>query len=155
MLFSDAGATVQVGIHPSKCVITKLKLDKDQKYLLIWDVWSMHRSAAVRAKILAKHPNMCFLFVPPNMTELLQPLDLDCNAQFKVHVARKKNEWLTDELIKARDEWVKAGSQGVMRMPKTSIAASVLKPKMVLWLGSAFTTMNEAKVSLGQSEGMR
>ena len=28
------GATVQVGIHPSKCVITKLKLDKDRKKIL-------------------------------------------------------------------------------------------------------------------------
>ena len=28
------GATVQVGIHPSKCVITKLKLDKDRKAIL-------------------------------------------------------------------------------------------------------------------------
>merc|ERR1711998_628948 len=29
-----SGATVQVGIHPSKCVITKLKLDKDRKSIL-------------------------------------------------------------------------------------------------------------------------
>merc|ERR1712166_538411 len=30
----QSGATVQVGIHPSKCVITKLKLDKDPKAIL-------------------------------------------------------------------------------------------------------------------------
>ena len=29
-----SGATVQVGMHPSKCVITKLKLDKDRKALI-------------------------------------------------------------------------------------------------------------------------
>ena len=29
-----SGATVQVGIHPSKCVVTKLKLDKDRKQIL-------------------------------------------------------------------------------------------------------------------------
>merc|ERR1711998_735046 len=29
-----SGATVQVGIHPSKCVITKLKLGKDRKAIL-------------------------------------------------------------------------------------------------------------------------
>merc|ERR1712146_728479 len=29
-----SGATVQVGIHPSKCVVTKLKLDKDRKSIL-------------------------------------------------------------------------------------------------------------------------
>ncbi len=28
------GATVYVGIHPSKCVIVKLKLDKDRKKIL-------------------------------------------------------------------------------------------------------------------------
>eukprot|EP00898_Chlorokybus_atmophyticus_P002232 jgi/Chlat1/3009/Chrsp201S03264 len=28
------GATVNVGIHPSKCIITKLKIDKDRKALL-------------------------------------------------------------------------------------------------------------------------
>ncbi len=28
------GQSVQVGIHPSKCVITKLKIDKDRKALL-------------------------------------------------------------------------------------------------------------------------
>ena len=33
-LLPATGATVQVGIHPSKCVITKLKLDKDRKSIL-------------------------------------------------------------------------------------------------------------------------
>jgi hypothetical protein len=28
------GATVQVGIDPSKCIITKLKIDKDRKKIL-------------------------------------------------------------------------------------------------------------------------
>jgi large subunit ribosomal protein L26e len=28
------GATVQIGIHPSKCVITSLKLDKDRNAIL-------------------------------------------------------------------------------------------------------------------------
>jgi len=28
------GASVNVGIHPSKCIITKLKLDKDRKAIL-------------------------------------------------------------------------------------------------------------------------
>lgn len=34
-VFCDtSGATVQVGIDPSKCIITKLKLDKDRRALL-------------------------------------------------------------------------------------------------------------------------
>merc|ERR1711974_362420 len=38
------GTTVQVGIHPSNCVITKLKLDKDRKAML------EHRAASRAAK---------------------------------------------------------------------------------------------------------
>ena len=30
------GTTVQVGIHPSNCVITKLKLDKDRKVIQLF-----------------------------------------------------------------------------------------------------------------------
>merc|ERR1711976_1047459 len=41
------GTTVQVGIHPSSCVITKLKLDKDRKAML-------ERRAASRAAKQAK-----------------------------------------------------------------------------------------------------
>merc|ERR1711893_449769 len=41
------GQTVPVGIHPSKCVITKLKLDKDRKALL-------EKRAASRAAKQAK-----------------------------------------------------------------------------------------------------
>merc|ERR1712173_297625 len=38
------GSTVQVGIHPSNCVITKLKLDKDRTAMLA------HRAASKAAK---------------------------------------------------------------------------------------------------------
>ncbi|CAG5129318.1 unnamed protein product [Candidula unifasciata] len=41
------GATVHVGIHPSKVVIVKLKLDKDRKKIL-------ERKAMSRAKALAE-----------------------------------------------------------------------------------------------------
>ncbi|KAL2899548.1 60S ribosomal protein L26-1 [Bienertia sinuspersici] len=42
------GSTVNVGIHPSKVVITKLRLDKDRKSLL--DRKAIGRSAAVKDK---------------------------------------------------------------------------------------------------------
>lgn len=34
VLLTASGATVNVGIDPSKCIITKLKLDKDRRALL-------------------------------------------------------------------------------------------------------------------------
>ena len=33
-VFTCLGTTVQVGVHPSKCVITKLKMDKDRERIL-------------------------------------------------------------------------------------------------------------------------
>ncbi|KAI5706002.1 60S ribosomal protein L26 [Diaphorina citri] len=41
------GATVYVGIHPSKCVIVKLKMDKDRKKII-------ERRAKGRAAVLGK-----------------------------------------------------------------------------------------------------
>merc|ERR1712227_735829 len=40
------GTTVQVGIHPSNCVITKLKLDKDRKAMLTKRAASKEANAA-------------------------------------------------------------------------------------------------------------
>ena len=48
-----SGATVQVGIHPSKCVITKLKLDKDRKALL-----ERKNRAAKKGKCAAGSPRV-------------------------------------------------------------------------------------------------
>ncbi|CAH1421208.1 unnamed protein product [Lactuca virosa] len=42
------GSTVNVGINPSKCVITKLRLDKDRKSLI--DRKAMGRAAADKDK---------------------------------------------------------------------------------------------------------
>ena len=46
-MFGRTGATVNVGIDPSKVVITKLKLDKDRKALL---QRKQGRAAADKAK---------------------------------------------------------------------------------------------------------
>ena len=40
------GSTVQVGIHPSNCVITKLKLDKDRTAMLTKRAASKEANAA-------------------------------------------------------------------------------------------------------------
>jgi large subunit ribosomal protein L26e len=34
VLIGVAGATVNIGVHPSKVLVTKLKLDKDRKAIL-------------------------------------------------------------------------------------------------------------------------
>lgn len=49
------GATVNVGLDPSKCVITKLKIDKDRKALL--------ERKAVRS-LLSAHPRASLAALP-------------------------------------------------------------------------------------------
>ncbi|KAH9489944.1 60S ribosomal protein L26 [Bulinus truncatus] len=44
------GATVHVGIHPSKCVIVKLKLDKDRKKILERKAMSRNKAMAEKGK---------------------------------------------------------------------------------------------------------
>ncbi|KAI8789138.1 60S ribosomal protein L26-like isoform X3 [Biomphalaria glabrata] len=44
------GATVHVGIHPSKCVIVKLKLDKDRKKILERKAFSRTKAMAEKGK---------------------------------------------------------------------------------------------------------
>jgi large subunit ribosomal protein L26e len=58
--FNDTatGATVQIGIHPSKVVITKLKLDKDRKALLERKARTDRGKAAKEAKTTDKDVNM-------------------------------------------------------------------------------------------------
>lgn len=50
----NGGTTVQVGIHPSNVVITKLKLDKDRKALLE----RKNKSNAKKGKITENEVNM-------------------------------------------------------------------------------------------------
>ena len=55
------GTTVQVGIHPSNCVITKLKLDKDRKVILLFFF--------IFCTFLSKVFSTCFIFTSKNSSD--------------------------------------------------------------------------------------
>jgi hypothetical protein len=75
-----------------KATIVKLGLPADQKLLLIWDVYCRHRDHDLLQDFLPAHcPNFIILFVPANMTELAQPLDVGFNFQFKNAIANARN----------------------------------------------------------------
>ena len=70
---------------------TKLQLQIDHPALLIIDVFSEQMTPAVLQKL---RENCIFLVrVPPNMTNLFQPLDLTVNSVAKAFMKRRFTEW--------------------------------------------------------------
>eukprot|EP00731_Ephydatia_muelleri_P002914 Em0001g2914a len=80
-------------------VIPKMKeqgLDpKTQKWVLLWDCYSVHRSDPVLEALKTKYTNLVILFVPASCTAELQPLDLSFNFVFKSGVATLFASWLS------------------------------------------------------------
>ena len=63
-------------------------LDPNTKMLILWDVYCRHRDGDLREFMAENTPNLIVLFVPANLTEKGQPLDIYFNAAFKVSYKR-------------------------------------------------------------------
>jgi len=55
-----------------------LKLEEDQKALLIWDVFRAQMTDVMKQKLSSLHIEC--VYVPANMTHFFQPLDLTVNG---------------------------------------------------------------------------
>ena len=76
--------------------MTEQGLDpKIQKWVLLWDCYSVHRSEPVLEALKSKYANLVILFVPASCTAELQPLDLSFNFVFKSGVATLFASWLS------------------------------------------------------------
>ena len=71
----------------------------DQPALLIWDVFRGQLTDPVTST--PKENNIFVLFVPNNMTDLFQPLDLTTNKWVKDFMKKKFCEWFTAKLREA------------------------------------------------------
>ena len=80
-----------------KEVINKKGLDANQKMLIIWDVYCRHRDADLLEWIRKEYPNIIILFIPANLTEICQPLDIYFNALFKTILNRLMSQHIVDE----------------------------------------------------------
>mmetsp|Transcript_14770 Transcript_14770/g.22095 ORF Transcript_14770/g.22095 Transcript_14770/m.22095 type:complete len:98 (+) Transcript_14770:240-533(+) len=78
-------------------VIHEKGLPAEQKMLIIWDVYCRHRDADLLAWIKERFPNILILFIPANLTEMCQPLDLYFIALFKTILNRLMAEHVTGE----------------------------------------------------------
>ena len=69
-------------------------MPKDQKALLIFDVFKGQRTQQVKDVILAN--NCVYVFVPKNLRNHFQPLDPNVNGQAKRFLKRKFESWYAD-----------------------------------------------------------
>lgn len=76
--------------------MTEQGLDpKIQKWILLWDCYSVHRSDPVLEALKTKYTYLVILFVPASCAAELQPLDLSFNFVFKSRVATLFASWLS------------------------------------------------------------
>lgn len=69
-------------------------LGKDQKMIVIWDVYCRHRDDVLLQWMRTNFPQIVVLFVPANMTEVCQPLDIFFNAPLKMAMADEMSGYL-------------------------------------------------------------
>ena len=87
-------------------------LGDDCKLLILWDVYCRHRDHDLLSTMKDKYPHLLVLFIPANLTELCQPLDIYFNATFKTkmsalmgtHRVEEYNKWKREEAKRKEDE---------------------------------------------------
>ena len=78
-----------------------------QKSLLIYDVFAAHRVEPVLHNL--EENNILVIFVPPNCTDSLQPLDVSINKPFKTEIKRHFVKWYSDEVKQQLDNGTPVG----------------------------------------------
>ena len=74
----------------------ELELPSTQKALLVMDVFKAHRCEEVLQKL--EESNVIVIFVPPNCTDQLQPLDLSVNKPIKAQMRKCFINWYFDKV---------------------------------------------------------
>ena len=98
-----------------KRMILRLGLEDDQKMLIIWDVYCRHKDKCLREWMKTTFPHIIVLYVPANLTEMLQALDVYFNAVFKTTLSHLRNKRVANEYIKFKSR---------EKIRKTNAAAS-------------------------------
>ena len=70
--------------------------DENQKWMLLYDCYIVHRSHDVLCELKTRFPTLIVLFVPDSCTGELQPLDLAFFCILKSDLARLCAMWMTD-----------------------------------------------------------
>ena len=93
-------------------------LDAEKQILiLLWDVYSVHIERYLLDEWMKENvPCILILFVPANMTELCQPLDVGFNFEFKRAVANARKEWIAKLVIDlVAEEGAEAAASSILK----------------------------------------
>ena len=101
-------------------------MSKDQKVLQIFDVFTGQTTQQVKDVILTN--NCVYVFVPKNLKNHFQPLDLNVNGQAKQFLKRKFESWHADQVTKEIEKGTNVYSVNV------ETQFSDVKPLHARWL---------------------
>ena len=108
-------------------------LSIDQYALVIMDVFTGQMTSDVLN--LLRDNNILVTNVPPNMTKFCQPLDLTVNGFAKRFMARKFNDWYTDQVSAQLDK------EGPIAEIDIKLRLSLLKPLHADWITDLYNYM--------------
>ena len=111
----------------------KLCLPDVQKFLLIWDDFSGHKTVEVLDRV--REINGVIAEVPKNLTNLLAPLDLTLNKSLKSFKQREWSKYYSDQIAKH----IRNEPQLPIEDAKVDVRLSVIKPLHAKTMAKAFT----------------
>ena len=81
--------------------------------------------------------NIMVIFIPPNCTDLLQPLDIGVNKPFKAEIKRRFVNWYSDKVKAQLDNEIS------IQEVKVQMPLSKMKPLAARWLVGAFDYLQD------------
>ena len=96
--------------------------------LLLFDCWSVHRSAEWLSYLKSTHPDRHVVFVPAGCTSKAQPADLMLQRPLKNEFSNRYTDWVTEQF----KQMVHAGTPPDQVRLDTGMG--VMKPKLVEWM---------------------
>ena len=124
-----------------------LKLAKDQKALLIWDVFRGQMTDEVKQKLCSLHIEC--VYVPANMTHFFQPLDLTVNGSGKQLMKKEFITYYSD----AVKQQLESGTK--LEDVEVDFRLSVLKPLHAQWLVNMYNFFSTERGRLVISKGWK
>ena len=108
----------------------KLDLHEEHMALVIFDTFKGHKGEEL--DLLLNKNNIISVIVPPNCTDLLQPLDLAVNKPFKNHLRQSFQSWYSNQVSSQLQEGKKPDEVTI------DTRLSIMKPLGVKWITSAY-----------------
>jgi hypothetical protein len=108
--------------------------------LLLFDCWSVHRSAEWLSYISNTHPHCHVVFIPAGCTGKAQPADLMLQRPLKHEFGNRYTDWVTEQL----QDIISAGVEPTQ--VKLDTGMGVMKPKLVEWMMSSWKLLRSKRV---------